>query len=258
MKTVAVILALCITTFSAAFGQSELERFVAEAKHTVEQGNARFNKELLLQGMSMFERALSTDPENLLLMYHLSYAEYRLMTYYFSRETDQFDPLADKTIARLKHLLDKKPGWPEVQSLLSGIYGLKIGRNWAHAMTLGPQANSLAAQAVETDQGNPRAWLMHGTQKFNTPAFFGGSMKEAITSYRTAINLFEEQRNSDPLAPSWGYTDALIWLGRAYEQEEQYDEALAMYRKVLEIEPEFAWVKHNLLPALEKTIAGTE
>lgn len=252
------ILILAGTILLHSSAQSDLHEFVTAAKETVERGSIEFDKSLLMQGHSMFERALAMEPDNLLLQYHVAYAEYRLMTYLLNREKDRFDPVADKGVERLERILRRKPDWSEAQALLSAIHGLQIAKSWTRALSLGPKANSLAQQATGNDPGNPRAWLMHAAQKLNTPRMFGGSIDEALDAYEKAVDLFENKTDKDPLEPTWGYADALVWLGITYERLDRDDEALAVFNKALEIEPEFGWVKYNLLPALEKKLVSND
>ncbi len=252
------ILTCAVTISLNVHAQSNILDFFTSAKETVERGSMEFDKSLLMQGHSMFERALAMEPDNLLLQYHIAYAEYRLMTYLLNREKERFDPVADKTVERLERILRRKPNWSEAQALLSAIHGLQIAKSWTRAMTLGPTANRLAQQATENDPDNPRAWLMHAAQKLNTPRMFGGSIEEALDAYKKAVALFENKTDHDPLEPAWGYTDALVWLGITYERLDRDEDALAVFHKALEIEPEFGWVKYNLLPALEEKLASVE
>ena len=256
MKCFILTLAITMTCTLHLPAQNELDEFVRSAKETVECGSIEFDKSLLMQGHSMFERALAMEPDNLLLQYHVAYAEYRLMTYLLNREKDRFDPVADKAVDRLESILRRKPDWSEAQALLSAIHGLQIAKNWTRALTLGPKANSLAQQATGNDPENPRAWLMHAAQKLNTPRMFGGSIDEALNAYKKSVELFENRGEYDPLKPSWGYTDALVWLGITYERLDRDEDALAVFEKVLDIEPEYGWVKYTLLPALEEKFAG--
>lgn len=258
MKHLILTFAITVAFVLHLPAQTGLNEFVQSAKETVERGSHTFDKSTLMQGHSMLERALAMDPDNVLLQYHLSHAEYRLMTYLLNREKDNFDPVADRAEERLETILSKKPDWSEAQALLSGVYGLMIGHTWTRAMTLGPRANRLAQQASENDPDNPRAWLMHGSQKLNTPKMFGGSIEEAIEAFEKSVELFESAADTAPLSPSWGYTDALVWLGIAYERLDRDEEALAVFHKALEIEPEFGWVMYNLLPALEEKLASND
>jgi tetratricopeptide (TPR) repeat protein len=256
MKCFILTLAITMTCTLHLLAQNELDEFVRSAKETVERGSIEFDKSLLMQGHSMFERALAMEPDNPLLQYHVAYAEYRLMTFLLNREKDRFDPVADKTVDRLERILRRKPDWSEAQALLSAIHGLQIAKSWTRALTLGPKANTLAQQATENDPENPRAWLMHAAQKLNTPRMFGGSIDEALDAYKKAVALFENKTDTDPLNPAWGYTDALVWLGITYERLDHDENALAVFQKVLDVEPEYGWVRYNLLPSLEEKIAS--
>ena len=250
------LLTLAVTVMLHSPAQSNLHEFVTSAKETVERGSIEFDKSLLMQGHSLFERALAMEPDNPLLQYHVAYAEYRLMTYLLNREKDRFDPVAHKAVERLERILRRKPEWSEAQALLSAIHGLQIAKSWTRALTLGPKANSLAQQATGNDPENPRAWLMHAAQKLNTPRMFGGSIDEALDAYKKSVELFENRGEYDSLEPSWGYTDALVWLGITYERLDRDEDALAVFEKVLEIEPDYGWVKYNLLPAVEEKLVS--
>jgi tetratricopeptide (TPR) repeat protein len=255
MKRFSNIIAILLVLTVSAPAQSDLDEVVRLAKQTVEHGSAVFEKSLLLKGKGMFERVLAIDPENSLFQYHLAYAEYRLMTYFLNRERDNFGPVAGSAEERLEKILREEPNWSEAQALLSAVHGLQIAENWTRAVTLGPRANRLAEQATSNDPVNPRAWLLHGSQKLNTPKMFGGSVDDAIEAFEKSVELFEAESEHDPLAPTWGYADALVWLGIAYERMDRDEEARAVFHKVLSFEPEYRWVKHTLLPTLEEKIA---
>jgi tetratricopeptide (TPR) repeat protein len=255
MRSIFAIMA-AVVICSHLSAQTDIRDFVNSAKATVERGSLISDIGLLAQGRSMFERALAVDPENQLLQYHLAYVEYRMLIYYLQTENDDFRVIAEQCEKRLESLLRNKPGWPEAQALLSGVYGLSIARNWTRGMTVGPKANRLAQQAVDSDPGNPRAWLMHGSQKLHTPPMFGGSLDDAVQAFERAIELYEDRLPGDPMLPEWGYADALTWLGIAYERQDRYDEALSAYHKVLDVVPDFSWVKYDLLPNLERKLAG--
>ena len=78
---------------------------------------------------------------------------------------------------------------------------------------------------------------------------FGGDIHEAIKHYEHAIQLYEE----NDLTNDWIYLDALAWLGIAYSKTDQLEKAKATFEKALSVEPEFTWVKNNLLPNLKKS-----
>ena len=57
---------------------------------------------------------------------------------------------------------------------------------------------------------------------------------------------------SDPLQPGWGHSNVYAWLGKAHVDRGNLTEARQAYERALQLEPEFAWVKYDLMPALER------
>jgi tetratricopeptide (TPR) repeat protein len=84
---------------------------------------------------------------------------------------------------------------------------------------------------------------------------FGGSKEDAMKNFSKAVSLFEREENIDSLSPNWGYLESLAWLGRANTALENYETALYAYNKALNVEPNFMWVKNNLLPNLKKKMS---
>ena len=71
----------------------------------------------------------------------------------------------------------------------------------------------------------------------------------AIDSYKKSIDLYQKQNQDDI---NWMYLDTYAWLGQAYEKKDQNDLAVNTYKKSLEVEKDFNWVKEALLPAASK------
>lgn len=84
-----------------------------------------------------------------------------------------------------------------------------------------------------------------------TPPEWGGGAEEAVKNLKKAIELFAGDHPAAP-EPSWGLAEAHAWLGQAYEKQGRKTEALASYRKALEVEPNFVWVSKVLIPGASK------
>jgi len=163
------------------------------------------------------------------------------------KDEDLFNKYLDDTKENLEELIDMEFNTAESKALLSAVYGLEMGYSSWKGIYLGSKSSGLIDNALNKDKNSPIVWLVYANSKLFTPAMFGGDKKEAIKAYAKAVSLFE---NENEHQNNWRYLDALAWLGQAYEQTEQPDKAREVYEKALEVEPDFIWVKHALLPKL--------
>ena len=133
-------------------------------------------------------------------------------------------------------------------ALLSSIYGWEMGYSPWKGMFLGGKSSSNIEKATKVDGSSAIVWQIFGNSKLFTPRAFGGSISEAVEAYEKSVKLYEA--NPALTKSNWRYLDALAWLGQAYEQNNQLDEARKTYEKALEVEPGFGWVKYKLLPEI--------
>lgn len=138
----------------------------------------------------------------------------------------------------------------ETPAVLSAVYGMSIGSNPISGMTLGPKAERAIARALELDPDNPRVWLIHGISALYTPPAFGGGIDKALARFDKSRELFETDAPQPP-KPAWGKAEIHVWLGIAHLQKGDRAAAEREFRRALE--PDFAWVKENLLPQLAES-----
>lgn len=136
----------------------------------------------------------------------------------------------------------------EIHAYESAFYGYKIGMNRLMAPVYGPRSIKKALLAIEEDEGNPMGYIQYGNSQFYMPSVFGGSKSEAIEYYQKAQELME--RNQAMLHENWNYLNLLTVIAQAFESTGNPDEALKYYEKILQIEPQFLWVKDELYPQL--------
>lgn len=132
----------------------------------------------------------------------------------------------------------------------AALYGFEIGMNFLNAPVLGPKSNENAKTALELDKHNPCAYIQFGNSKFYTPAILGGSKSVAILYYKRALK--EMESNPERIKNDWNYINLLTVIAQAYMEIEKYEIAKKYYEKILKIEPDFIWVKKELLPELLK------
>jgi tetratricopeptide (TPR) repeat protein len=249
--TVITILAVSIIKPQA----TPVNDLLKEGKAISQQANAHYDQLLLLKAKSVFEQAYAADTTNPLPLYYITYTGYKLLEMNL-RDKDAFEKYYEETEKNGLQLSETKGMESEGKTLLASIYMMKIANSPMSAISLSSTIFNLLGEAEKANAKNPRIYIVRGSMKFNMPKMFGGSYSDAADNFRKSVSLFEKEEIADSLQPSWGYLESLAWLGRSYEQLENYEAAKFIYQKALSIEPEFGWVKYNLLPALEKNMSS--
>jgi tetratricopeptide (TPR) repeat protein len=95
---------------------------------------------------------------------------------------------------------------------------------------------------------NPRVALLGAIGTYNAPAMFGGGKEEGFEALKKAAELFDRWKTSDSLQPDWGREQVYAWIGIAHLDRKETIFARKAFEKALEINPDYGWVKHVLLP----------
>ena len=198
------------------------------------------------------EFSQTSDP---VLLYDLVEAEYGYTGWLVSvkrkKEAEEFLKSAERNMAQLSDLgLDNA----RMYSLKGAFYGFQIMLEPARAPKLGRLSMEANEKALKLDPEEPQVWLEKANMDYYRPVIFGGSKKKAVPSYEKAVELFES--SSERSRENWVYLNCLAGLGIAYEKTRKYSEAGSVYRKILELEPSFKWVKEELYPKFQEKHPG--
>ena len=202
--------------------------------------------------LALLAHALEAAPDDAVLLHYTGYAWYReaslLAADGHKREAGRALDQAQRALEASGKTLD----WPETAALRASVLGQRIGLsgNPLTPMRLGPRSDHLMDAAVKRDSTNPRVWLLRGIGSWHRPRLFGGGADRAERELRRAIALFDDDHPVSP-APAWGRAEAHAWLGLVLADRKRVEEARAAYDAALAIEPDNAWVRGVLLPALE-------
>ena len=252
IKTVFAVILIALS--SKAFSQNaDQTTLLKEGKALTEQAYASYNQELFLKAKNIFERVYDSDKTNPLPLYYMTFIDYKLLEMSLRQQGDSlFNIYYDGAEKNALQISENKTWESEGKTLLASIYMMKIAKSPMSAVSLSPKISGLLEDAVKSNPVNPRPYLIIGMMKFNTPKMYGGSYEVAAENFRQSVSIYEKQDTTFTLQPSWGYLEALTWLGRSLEQSDNLESAKFMYQKVLTIQPEYGWVKYYLLPNLEK------
>jgi len=194
--------------------------------------------------------ALAVRDRAPLLQYAIAYTAWRMASL-SSVPGSERAAVLDDGVARLQAVVDANPQDAEALALLGGLYGLQIGRSPLKAIVLGSRVAGTLDRAVELAPSNPRVALQAGISAFHTPAAFGGGMNKAERLLRRSLERFA-QEPIDHAWPNWGRVDTHAWLGQVLARKGDRGGARAEYDQALGLAPNSGWVKHVLVPALER------
>lgn len=159
---------------------------------------------------------------------------------------------AERYIALVENnleLLEKnKYNLSMVYAYRAAISGFKIGLNKFKAPFLGPASIRYAENALKLNPENYFALLQMGNIQFYMPRVFGGSVDEAIAYFLKAKAVLE--KNKAAIRQDWNYLNLLTIIAQAYSDTGDYNKAKYYYDMILEIEPNFQWIKDELYKEL--------
>lgn len=222
------------------------------AKTFIDEGADRGSLDSLKQARALATQATGDSARRALAHYYAALADYRIANQFYQDNEDHRESLIKDAVGHLKRATEVDAAMADAWALLAGCYGQLMGMNPMQSMSLGPKSEKAMTKAKELAPANPRVWIIDGTSDFYTPSMFGGDKERALEKFKKATRLAEEASKNDPLAPSWGHADAHAWVGIAQLDAERYDDARSAFETALEINPDYGWVKHVLLPQLEK------
>jgi tetratricopeptide (TPR) repeat protein len=187
------------------------------------------------------------------LLFTLAEARYGYIGFMLGTEKKrEVRPLIDTFESDIEKLSKYREYAAETEAFRIALLGFRMGLNPALSVTLGPKALKQIGSAMETDSLNAAVWIEKANSEVYMPAFAGGSKAKAAASFRKALSLFETGEGLSDC--NWRYLNTMVLLGQLLEKMEDFAGARDIYKKALSREPEFRWVRDELLPAVEKKI----
>jgi len=247
---ISIFLLLC----QSAWGQAT-DTLIIQGKKILQQGFNTWSESKLHSSRVYFERMLASSHSDSLWLihYYIGLSDWRLVAFYMGKQDkEKALQFLDEGIDHLQECLKLNEEFAEAHSLLSSLYGNKIGIKPMHAISLGPKSSIHAEKAMSIDASNPRNYLIAGQSAYFTPKVFGGGKDKAMSHLEKAIAFFDSCKVASPVLPDWGHDEAYAWLGLIQADQNDFVNAEKNYRLALAKNPDFAWVSRVLLPNLQK------
>jgi tetratricopeptide (TPR) repeat protein len=191
-------------------------------------------------------------PDINMVRYTLAYVDWRLFPLLDAAPATQQRGSArlEEAEQQLLEVIKAEPQNAEALALQSTVYGQMIGTSMWKGITLGPKSSAAIGKALNLAGANPRVVLMSGVGAFFTPKMLGGGADKAEKELKRADALFSTE-SATKAWPNWGRLDVLAWLGQVLASRGNREGARALYTQALAAQPDFAWVKYVLMPALD-------
>jgi tetratricopeptide (TPR) repeat protein len=219
---------------------------------TVYRGYTSGKMEVWKSGMKDLEDQFRSDPKACTL-YTLAEARYGYIGYLLGlNQKDVARPVIETFAAEVEQLAAYPEYRAETEAFRVALLGFRMGLNPARAVTLGPRALKQLEKAIEAGEDSPAVWIEKANSEAHMPAFAGGSKEKAATSYREALRLYEAGGSVAPC--NWRYLNTMVLSGQLLERMGDYRGAIEAYRRALRREPDFQWVRDELLPEAEKKL----
>lgn len=164
-------------------------------------------------------------------------------------EVKKYLKLAEKNLYKLEET-SLYPSY--VNAYKSAFHGFTVGLSKLKAPFVGPKSINAAKLAMEQNPDNPLGFVQYANAQFYMPPLFGGSKEEAIEYYKKAQAIMES--DAAMTKSNWNYLHLLTNIASAYTEMKEYDKAEAYYKLILEVEPNFLWVKNEIYPTFKKNI----
>lgn len=255
MKKIIILLSFIAAVFAQpAAAQTTPEMMLGTIKSMIDSAYLYYDQDLYDHAIALTDRVITAHPENPYGHYYRNYAVYRI----FNTEPENQDYDLDEAIESFEPFQDDEVLGSEVKILLAGLTMMKLSSAVMEAPALSAKVHAYLDEAAEITPGNPRVHIIRGLMYFYTPAFFGGSYEKAEESFSAAAQLFENTQEADDLQPDWGRLESHAWIGLSRIQQENLEGALQAYKAALALNPEFGWVKYQLMPDLKNKMNKSE
>lgn len=178
----------------------------------------------------------------------LLYAEYGLIGYYISQERYKEAKIVLEIFDnRLEKQIELKPVMANYHAFKAAGYGFKIGLSPWKAPFLSIYHQKSIDNALKYRKSEILPLIEQANSYYFRPYIFGGNKSKALLYYEKANKLLAQINSCN-----WVYFSNSSWLGQVYTKLKMPQKARAIYLKLLNEEPDFQFVKNELLPQLEK------
>ena len=202
---------LCLLYISSMGMYAQDGQYMEMMKETIQMMDTAKSIKLLQQAANQFERIGNAMQDQWLPYYYSAYCYVQIS------HLEKSDRLKDLNVDKAEHLNNQADHLSRDNSEIYVMKGFILqARMNIEPMTRGIKYNNeclgMFEKAKKLDPENPRSYLWHGVNLYNTPTFMGGGKNKALPLLEKAIQKFETFQMPDPIHPCWGRDYAQMML----------------------------------------------
>lgn len=177
----------------------------------------------------------------------LTWAEYGYVAYLLhTKQTEKASKVLSKALSHADELLKLQPRNGSYLALKSSLTAFRIQLRPILAPFLGPRSARLMEEALALDATHYRVLTEKGLARLYAPTWAGGNPTEAVLLFEQAAK--KTIKNSEMLENDWYYLHLMASYGQSLQKTGRHTQAVEVYKQLLSVEPNFQWVKKELLP----------
>ena len=133
----------------------------------------------------------------------------------------------------------------------SAFYAYDMKLHSHKTIRFGIKCISEAKTARRADSNDYMAQIQYGNIMYYMPRILGGSPDEALKAYLKAKSILERQNR---IHHNWLYMNLLLTIADIYKSQGNYQTVQTYYDLILTLEPNYPWVRDELVPANQARI----
>jgi len=201
----------------------------------LQEARTTLDEKALTEASNYFTQLTQKYNNNAAYFYYLARVNaYRTDFYDNHHDKKNAERVLEEAIVAVQHAIALNDNSAEFHSLLSDLYGRKIGfGNMFTGMRYGPKVDTESKRALALDPTNPRAYACLGRKYLFAPKMFGGDVNKSVESFLKATQL-------DPR-----FDENFVWLALAYRKKGDREDADKALQEALRLNPQSEFAKHT-------------
>lgn len=245
-----MIVLFVVAAVSSRAERPTLESLLSTAQTTIETAGHHGDLPAIDTARLAINKALILDPKSPWAWYYKGYAAYiECLLQHVKNDSLAAETAANEADQALEKSIELQRSG-EALALHASVLGMLLQLQGPDAAgRIGPRIGQELTEARRLAPTSPRVLMIAGVSALFTPAQWGGDLHRAEKLLAEALVEFDREKPQSP-EPAWGRAETGVWWGVAQQKLGDVAKAKKAFEDALALDPDYAWVKHVLLPSV--------